>query len=246
MRLDAELVARGLAQSRARAQALIDRGVVRVNGGVVAKAASSVADTDTLTLDEPDHPYVSRAALKLLALIEGAGVDLSGRKVLDVGASTGGFTQVVLERGAAHVTAVDVGSDQLHPTLRADPRVTVMENTDARTLVPRMLAPQPDLIVTDLSFISQTLVVPVLLGRLPTVTEVATLIKPQFELTPADVGKGGLVKDSALWDRACVRVGAALADAGFDPVWGPVPCPVVGADGNQEFLLYARRRAAAK
>lgn len=238
-RADTHLVDEGYFDTRARARAAIEAGRVRADGEPVTKPAQKIAP-DAVIEAEPAHPYVSRAALKLEAALDRFGVDPSGQVCLDVGASTGGFTQVLLQRGAARVYAVDVGRGQLHPALRADPRVVNLEATDARTLTPDLIETAPGLIVCDASFIglSKVLAVPLSLAA-PSATLV-TLFKPQFEVGRENVGKGGIVKDPAAVEEARERVTAFLDAAGW-PVEDEIESPILGGDGNQEYVLLARQ-----
>jgi 23S rRNA (cytidine1920-2'-O)/16S rRNA (cytidine1409-2'-O)-methyltransferase len=242
-RLDAELVRRGLARSRALAVAAIEEGRVRVDGRAVAKPATKVSADADLAI-EGENRYVSRAALKLLGALDAFGVDPAGRLALDVGASTGGFTQVLLERGAREVIALDVGHGQLAPSVRADPRVRVIEGVNARTLDAAGLATasgtteRPDLVVADLSFISLTQVIPALVATVGTDADYVVLVKPQFEVGRQGV-REGIVRDRALRHDAVSGVVWAAWDAGLATA-GIVPSPVLGGNGNQEYLLWAR------
>lgn len=239
-RLDQVLVARGLAESRARAKAAIEAGGVTVDG-VPAKAASqSVADDSAITFVEA-HRFVGRAALKLDHALTLWPVAVEGRTVLDVGASTGGFTEVCLERGAAQVFAVDVGQGQLHPRVAADPRVTNLEKTDARDLSPALIPDAPQLIVCDASFIGVAKVLPAALALAAQDADLMTLVKPQFEMdSRADIGRGGVVKDADARQAALDRVSAWLNNIGWC-VQATAESPITGGDGNVEFLLWARR-----
>ncbi len=232
-RLDLELVERGLAPTRARAQALVLAGRVRVAGVAVAKAGTPVAAGAAIEVEGDDHPYVSRGALKLAAALDGAGVDPSGRDCLDVGASTGGFTDLLLRRGARRVVALDVGRGQLDWRLRTDPRVVVMEGVNARHLGPADLPFPVDLVTVDVSFISLRLVVPALLPHLRPGGLLVALVKPQFEAGRSAVGKGGVVRDEAVRARVVAEVVAALEGLGLERL-GVVPSPVKGPHGNQE------------
>lgn len=240
MRLDQKLVALGLADSRAKAKAAIEAGRVRVDGAVATSAARDVSD-DAVIEAEPAHPWVGRGALKLVHALDLWAVPVAGRVVLDVGASTGGFTEVCLSRGAARVFAVDVGRGQLHPRVAADPRVVNMEATDARSLTRDALPDAPDLIVCDASFIGLEKVLPASLALAAPGAELIALVKPQFEVGPERVGKGGLVKDAAARAEALDRVRAFLETAGW-PVVDRTESPIVGGDGNVEFLVRAVRR----
>ena len=234
-RLDVLLVERGLAASRAKAQALIRAGRVRVAGRVVTKTGAKVEVTAPLEVLEPLR-YVGRGGYKLEAALEAFGVDPGGWVCADVGAPTGGFTDCLLQRGAARVYAVDVGRDQLHPSLRADPRVVVMEGVNARYL--EALPERVDLVVMDVAFISQTKLLPVVRRWVKDDGALITLVKPQFEAGPGGT-RAGIVRDPAVWRRVLREVVACAAGVGLGAV-GLVPSPVKGGDGNQEFLLYLR------
>jgi len=237
-RADVVLVERGFFTSRARAQEAIAAGLVTVNGAVVRKPSDAVADDAVITAVQP-HPYVSRGGVKLAAALDAFGIDPMGCVCLDVGASTGGFTEVLLMRGAAHVYAVDVGHSQLHPKVAGDPRVTNLEGTDARSL-DEDLIPQPvDLLVSDVSFISLKLVLPAAVARLKPRARLAVLVKPQFE-AGRDHVKKGIVRDEAVHRAVCDDIRAFVASLGFT-VDGIVPSPIEGGDGNREFLLGAHR-----
>ena len=237
-RADLLLVERGFFASRARAQAAIAARLVTA-GGVVVRKASELVDADAeITASEP-HPYVSRGAVKLAAALDAFEIAPQGRVCLDLGASTGGFTEVLLERGAARVYAVDVGRGQLHPRLLGHARVVSLESTDARAL-DRTLIPEPvELLVADVSFISLRLVLPAAIPLLADRAALAVLVKPQFEAGRADVHTG-LVRDEAVRRRVCREIEAFVAALGF-AVAGVVPSPIEGGDGNREFLLGARR-----
>lgn len=237
-RLDELLVTRGLFPSRSRARDAVTRGTVRVDGSVVAKPGQSVAGDAALAVDDPARGYVSRAALKLIAALDHFHLDPAGAQALDVGASTGGFTQVLLERGAASVTALDVGHGQLAPALAADPRVTVLERLNARELaVEHLVRGRPDFIVCDVSFISLRQALPPALALAVAGARCVALIKPQFEAGRAAIGKGGLLRDPAVGERVAAQLAEWLA---AEPGWrvlGMVPSPIEGGDGNREFLL---------
>ena len=237
-RADIVLVERGLFESRARAQAAITAGLVTADGALLRKASDTIGP-DAVLSASPAHPYVSRGALKLVAALDHFGFDPAGRTCLDIGASTGGFTEALLTRGARAVYAVDVGRDQLHPRLRADPRVIVLEQTDVRALDPTTFADVPDFVTIDVSFISLKLVLPALdrLTRRP--TQMISLIKPQFEAGKANVKKG-LVRDPAIHAAVCEDIAAFVASLGWD-VEGIIASPIEGGDGNKEFLVAARR-----
>lgn len=242
-RLDQELVARGLVASRARARAAIEAGGVTVDGVPATSPARKVADGSVLTVQEA-HDWVGRGALKLAHALEIWPVPVEGRTVLDVGASTGGFTEVCLRAGAATVYAVDVGRAQLHPTLAADPRVVNLEATDARDLTPALMPQAPDLIVCDASFIGLAKVLPAALDLALPGADLVTLVKPQFEMERrADVGRGGVVRDEAARRAALDRVASWLDSVGWR-VRETAESPIVGGDGNREWLLWATGPAA--
>lgn len=234
-RLDQVLVARGGFPSRARARDAILRGCVRVDGTVTSKPGQLVGDGAELTLDDPAQGYVARSALKLIGALDHYSIPIEGRHVLDVGQSTGGFTQVLLERGAAHVTGVDVGFGQLAEGLRDDPRVTALEGVNARD--PAALPPGPfDLAVVDVSFISLALVLPAVLSRIAVGGFIIALFKPQFEVGREHIGKGGLVSDEAAVDSAQARLAALLPTLGWK-LHASMTSPLAGGDGNRERLL---------
>jgi 23S rRNA (cytidine1920-2'-O)/16S rRNA (cytidine1409-2'-O)-methyltransferase len=237
-RLDELLLTRGLADSRARAQALILAGRVLVDGQPVTKAGALVAAEAEITL-KPAPAYVSRGGEKLAGALDHFGVDPTGLVCLDAGASTGGFTQVLLLRGAARVYAVDVGYGQLDQSLRSDPRVAVLERANIRVL-PREAVPEPiDLATLDLSFISLTLVLPKILEFLAPGGAILALVKPQFEVGRGQVGKGGVVRDPALQQEAVAKVARAGRDLGLS-VSPAFPSPLKGPKGNQEYFLHLR------
>ncbi len=242
-RADLELVARGLAQSRGRARALIEAGKVTLDGRTIARVSEAVAPEQVLALAEPDHPYVSRGALKLVAALDHFGIDPAGLDCLDIGASTGGFTDVLLRRGARHVTAVDVGHDQLHETLRGRPDVTVREGCNARDLVAGDLPSPPDLVVCDASFISLTLVLAPALSLAGPGARVIALVKPQFEAGRDGLGKGGVVRDTGVREAVRARLTGWLADQPGWHVLGSIESPVTGPKGNVEYLLAGEREA---
>ncbi|MGO4686007.1 TlyA family RNA methyltransferase [Hyphomicrobium sp. 2TAF46] len=241
MRLDQMLVTRGLAPSRARAQDLIRRGFVRVGGRVCDKPAQDVSDTLMIEMSDVAPAYVSRGAEKLAAALVHFGFDPSNKVCLDVGASTGGFTEVLLEKGAARVYAVDVGTAQLHPRMKDDPRVVSLENFDARRLS-RAEVPDPVAAITvDVSFISVTkLLAPALQLSSPGAWMVV-LVKPQFEVGRDNVGSGGIVRDEAARQGALENVRAWIESQPGWSVVGAIPSPILGGSGNSEFLLGARR-----
>ena len=238
-RLDVLLVERGLMQSRARARAAIEAGGVSVDGRVAAKPGELVEETSQI-LAEPAHPWVSRAALKLAHALELWPIGVEGRVVLDVGASTGGFTEVCLVRGAAKVFAVDVGRGQLHASLRGHPRVVNLEATDARSLDAALLPEAPQLVVCDASFIGLAKVLPAALALAAPGADLIALVKPQFEVGPSRVGKGGVVRDPDAQAGALAGAKAFVESQGW-PVQATADSPILGTDGNREFLLWARQ-----
>jgi 23S rRNA (cytidine1920-2'-O)/16S rRNA (cytidine1409-2'-O)-methyltransferase len=241
-------VRRGLADTRQEAQVAIAAGSVLVAGAPADKPARLVAPDEALVVVGPPSPYVSRGGLKLEAALTNFDVPTAGRRALDAGASTGGFTDCLLQRGVAHVYAVDVGHGQLDPSLRDDARVTVLERTNVRTLTADVLrSADPDfepcpLVVADLSFISLRSVVPALCGPVAADgADLVLLVKPQFEVGRAAVSRGkGVVRDPALWQAALESVTSALLGAGTG-IMGAMPSPLTGAAGNVEFLLHARK-----
>ena len=237
-RLDQLLVARGLAESRARAKAAIEAGGVTVNG-VPAKAASQSVSDDAVVVYADAHRWVGRGALKLDHALSLWPVEVAGRTVLDVGASTGGFTEVCLERGAARVFAVDVGSGQLHARVAVDPRVINLEQTDARDLTPAVIPEAPGLIVCDASFIGLAKVLPAALAMARPGTDLVTLVKPQFEASGPGGTKKGVVKDPAAQQAALAAVCDWLECEGW-AVQATTESPITGGDGNVEFLLWAK------
>lgn len=240
-RLDQLLVARGLAGSRAKARAAIEAGGVSVDGETAKSASQSVSD-EAVVVYADAHRWVGRGALKLDHALSLWPITVEGRAVLDVGASTGGFTEVCLERGAARVHAVDVGSGQMHPRVAADPRVINLERTDARDLTPDLIPEPPRLIVCDASFIGLAKVLPAALALAAPDADLVTLVKPQFEAESAKgVGKKGVVKDPETRQRALETVSAWLEGQGWT-VQATTESPITGGDGNVEFLLWARRR----
>jgi 23S rRNA (cytidine1920-2'-O)/16S rRNA (cytidine1409-2'-O)-methyltransferase len=240
LRLDALVAARGLLRSRARARDAILRGTVAVDGLTVRDPGASVDERAAIVVDDPAAAWVSRSALKLVAGLDAFGVDPTGRHALDIGASTGGFTEVLLRRGAATVTAIDVGHGQLDAAIAADPRVVAIEGLNARALAAGHLARPPDLVVCDVSFISLTLALPPALALAAPRADVLALVKPQFEVGREKVGKGGLV-DPAHGVAAAGRIRDWLDGREDFRVIGVVPSPVAGGDGNQEYLIGARR-----
>jgi 23S rRNA (cytidine1920-2'-O)/16S rRNA (cytidine1409-2'-O)-methyltransferase len=241
-RLDVELVRRGLVESRTRAAELIDAGLVLVGGAPVTTAARQVAPDESVAVQVEPDPFVSRGGHKLAAALDAFAIDVEGRRAVDVGSSTGGFTDCLLQRGAAHVVAIDVGRGQLAWSLRDDPRVTVRERTNVRDLVDP-LDPPVDLCVVDVSFISLRTVAPHLLALCAPAAEFVLLIKPQFEAGRARLGRGGIVRDPVVHAAVLHEVSDSLDAAGLG-IRAVVPSPLRGADGNVEFLAYARRGAA--
>jgi 23S rRNA (cytidine1920-2'-O)/16S rRNA (cytidine1409-2'-O)-methyltransferase len=243
-RLDAELVRRGLARSREHAVALIAEGRVAVAGTAATKPATGVeAGTPVVVRTDPDQPsWVSRGAHKLLGALDAFGVGVEGRRALDAGASTGGFTEVLLSRGAAEVVAVDVGYGELAWSLRTDDRVRVQERTNVRTLTPEAIDGQVDLVVADLSFISLRLVLPALTACAREDADLLPMVKPQFEVGRERLGAGGVVRDPEHRVRAVLDVAGAAASLGWGTA-GVAASPLPGPAGNVEFFLWLRRDA---
>jgi 23S rRNA (cytidine1920-2'-O)/16S rRNA (cytidine1409-2'-O)-methyltransferase len=240
LRLDVELVRRGLMVSRAQARAAIEAGKVRIDG-VTARKAGALVDPGQQIEAEAAHPYVSRGGLKLEHALHTFGVDPAGLACLDVGASTGGFTEVLLLRGAKSVVAVDVGHGQLHPKLKGDSRVRSLESTDARTLTAEMLGEPPALIVCDASFIGLAKVLDRAVDLAAPAAVVVALFKPQFEVGPSNVGKGGIVTDEAATEAAASACENWLVSRGWErPSWTRSPIP--GGDGNLERLFYSKNK----
>jgi len=246
-RLDLLVVRRDLAPTRERARALILAGDVLVNGVPGTKAGTAVADDAVLTLRRPDHPWASRGGLKLAHAIDVFGIDVTGRLALDIGASTGGFTDVLLARGARRVVALDVGHSQLDWRLRTDDRVVVIEGVNARHLTPEQLpadARQVDLVTIDVSFISLRHILPVVPRLLAPDGHVIALVKPQFEAGRDDVGPGGIVRDERVHARVVSDVTSEAARVGLTRL-ALEPSPITGAEGNREFLLWLGLAAGA-
>jgi 23S rRNA (cytidine1920-2'-O)/16S rRNA (cytidine1409-2'-O)-methyltransferase len=237
-RIDRLLVERGLFDSRAKAQAAIAAGLVTADAAPVRKASEEIA-VDAALSATPAHPYVSRSGVKLAAALEHFKFDPRGRICLDVGASTGGFTQVLLERGARCVYAVDVGHGQLHESLRGRHEIVSMEQTDIRTLSPARLDEPPDMVTADVSFISLKLALPPALALAKRRAQLVALIKPQFEAGRAHIKKG-IVRDPAVHAAICDDISAFVASLGWRVI-GIIPSPIAGGDGNAEFLLGAAR-----
>jgi 23S rRNA (cytidine1920-2'-O)/16S rRNA (cytidine1409-2'-O)-methyltransferase len=237
MRIDRLLVERGLFESRAKAQAAIEAGLVLANDMPVSKASEAIP-LDAVLRAEPAHPFVSRGGVKLAAALDHFGIEATDLICLDVGASTGGFSEVLLARGARRVYAVDVGQGQLHRRLRARNEVVLLENTDIRQLAPGRLPP-PGLVVVDVSFISLKLVLPVALALAEPPALLVALIKPQFEAGRAHVKKG-IIRDPKIHADVCDELASFVASLGWT-VLGLMPSPILGGDGNREFFLGARR-----
>jgi 23S rRNA (cytidine1920-2'-O)/16S rRNA (cytidine1409-2'-O)-methyltransferase len=245
MRLDLLLVERGLTPSRERARALILAGRVLVSEQKIDKSGTSVLADSAIRLLGEEIPYVSRGGLKLAAALEHWQINVTSRACLDIGASTGGFTDCLLQHGATHVTAVDTGFGQIDLRLRNDPRVRLLERTNARLLKPGSLAagqgaPVLTFLAMDVSFISATLLLPRVLAAAPTLAEAVILVKPQFEAGRVHVGKRGIVRDPAAHELAIGKVAECVRSLGCKVV-GTIPSPITGAEGNREFLLYAKR-----
>ena len=238
-RLDVALVARGLFESRARAQAAISSGSVKVGGKVITKASLKVSDDDDITA-KAAHPWVSRGGVKLAHALDAFKVDPIGLTALDVGASTGGFTDVLLTRGAKGVYAVDVGTDQLHKKIRGDDRVTVMEQTDARHLTGASFGRPIDLVVCDASFISATKILGAPMALARPGAQLITLIKPQFEMGRDALGKGGIIRDKETAEDA-VRIVKSWIEASGWIFIADCKSPITGGSGNHEYLLHARK-----
>lgn len=247
MRVDLLLVERGLVPSRERARALILAGRVLVKEQKVDKAGTAVAADAPVRLLGEEQPYVSRGGFKLEGALKQWPIAVEGRFCLDVGASTGGFTDCLLQHGAAHVTAVDTGFGQIAMKLRTDPRVSLVERTNARLLEPGSLAkeggPELTLLVMDVSFISATLLLGPVFAAAPGVREAVILVKPQFEAGRGHVGKGGIVRDPEAHQLAIDKVADCVRSLGWEVV-ETVPSPITGMEGNREFLLYGRRGAS--
>jgi 23S rRNA (cytidine1920-2'-O)/16S rRNA (cytidine1409-2'-O)-methyltransferase len=238
IRLDQLVVNRELAPSRERARALILAGQVTVNGQPATKAGTAVDEQADVAVAGPDHPYVGRGGLKLAHALDTFHIDVTGRQALDVGASTGGFTDVLLQRGAVRVVALDVGHGQLDWTLRNDPRVIVIERFNARHLTRDDLPCLMDVVTVDVSFISLRQILPAVCRVLAPAADVVALVKPQFEAGRGEVGRG-VVRDPAIHARVVEEVSAAAREVGLTPL-GSVPSPITGASGNVEFLLHLR------
>jgi 23S rRNA (cytidine1920-2'-O)/16S rRNA (cytidine1409-2'-O)-methyltransferase len=238
-RLDLAVVERGLAATRERARAMILAGQVKVDGQPVTKAGAPVAETAHIELVVPDHPYVGRGGIKLAHALDVFGIAPEGRRALDVGASTGGFTDVLLQRGAKDVIALDVGHNQLDWKLRSDPRVVVREGVNARALTPEHVPHTIDLVVIDVAFISLAHIFPSLPPFLADGSDIVALVKPQFEAGRGDVGPGGIVSDPAVHQAVVARVTEDAARNGLRRL-GMTESPITGATGNHEFFLHLR------
>ena len=243
IRLDQAIEARGLLPSRSRARDAILRGTVTVNGVQASRPHQPVADSDSIAIDDPAARYVSRAALKLVAGLDAGGIAVEGKVCLDVGASTGGFTQVLLERGAARVHAVDVGHGQLDPAIGRDRRVVALEGVNARDLDVTIIAEPIDLLVCDVSFVSVTKVLAGPLSLCRPGADAVVLFKPQFEVGRMHVGKGGIVTDAIATSLAEAEVEAFMTSAGWRLVQS-LPAPIAGGDGNREIVkIFIRNNA---
>jgi len=242
-RLDIEMARRGLADSREAAQRLIMAGRVRVNSRPADKADLRVSPDTEIEIVGSDPEYASRGAYKLIGALDRFSIEVAGRHALDVGASTGGFTDVLLKRGAAQVIALDVGYGQLAERLRTDSRVTVMDRTNIRLVRPGDLPYQPDLVTIDTSFISLRIVLPAVVALLAPKADIVALVKPQFEVGKGKVGKGGIVRDEALRREALEGILDFARSAGFEII-GSMDSPIEGAKGNREFLVAMRAHRA--
>ncbi|MCV7210796.1 MULTISPECIES: TlyA family RNA methyltransferase [Mycolicibacterium] len=238
-RVDAELVRRGLARSRQQAAELIDAGLVRIDGMPAVKPATAVSVDAALTVAAVERTWVSRGAHKLIGALDAFGVPVQGRRCLDAGASTGGFTEVLLDRGAAHVIAADVGYGQLAWSVRSDERVSVLERTNVRELTPEAIGGVVDLVVADLSFISLTTVLPALTACASADADIVPMVKPQFEVGKDRVGAGGVVSDPALRAEAVLGVARRAAELHWHTV-DVTASPLPGPSGNVEFFLWLR------
>lgn len=242
LRLDQLLVELGLFATRSRARDAIQRGTVKVDGKTVTKPGQTVPHTAKIAVDDPASAYVSRAALKLIAALDHFDLDVKGRTALDIGASTGGFTQVLLERGASHVLAIDVGHDQLHETLRANPRVTNKEGLNARGLeLSHLDGREIDCVVSDVSFISLKLALPPALALAQKDAICALLVKPQFEAGREAIGKGGILRDPKDGERIAEELKSWLETQAGWRALGLCPSPIEGGDGNREYLLAGKK-----
>jgi 23S rRNA (cytidine1920-2'-O)/16S rRNA (cytidine1409-2'-O)-methyltransferase len=239
-RADIALVEQGFFASRTKAREAIEAGLVTLDGRTVTKPSEPVPEGGSLAATAP-YPWVSRGGVKLAAAFDAFDINPEGKSALDVGASTGGFSHVLLSRGAAHVTCVDVGHGQLHPLIAGDKRVTSLEKRDARTLAADELPARPQIIVCDVSFISLSLMLPTILTLAAERAHAALLIKPQFEVGP-DLVRKGIVRDEAARQAACEKIAALVKQLGWEAI-GLIDSPIEGGDGNREFLLGARSKA---
>lgn len=244
-RLDLLLVEKGLAESRERAQALILAGLVEVDGKRSGKAGDRIDPSSHLEVIRPEHPFVGRGGVKLAGALDRFGIDPRDRVALDVGASTGGFTDCLLQRGARRVYALDVGAGQIHFRLRSDPRVVVMEKINARHLEAGRIPEPVSLVTVDVSFISLRLVLPPLVRIVTGDADLLTLVKPQFEVGRREVGKGGIVRDPELHRRVIAEILSAGETLGLHPR-GVCRSPLPGAEGNREYFLHFRREGPAR
>ena len=244
-RLDVEMARRGLAESREMAQRLIMAGRVRVNSRPAAKPGLKVDAAADIAVVGSDAQYASRGAYKLAAALDHFGIEVQGRLALDVGASTGGFTDLLLQRGAAHVIALDVGYGQLAERLRIDARVTVIDRTNIRFVTPEQLPYRPSLVTIDASFISLKLVLPAVIQLMAGRGEIIALVKPQFEVGKGKVGKGGVVRDEALRAQALAEIIDFAVGIGLEAV-GAIESPLAGAAGNREYLALLRTRESSE
>ena len=235
-RLDVVLVEKGLAESRQRAQSYILAGKVWVDGLLLTKAGTKIPQDSSIQIKGNNLPYVSRGGIKLEAALKDFKLDVKGLLCLDVGASTGGFTDCLLQHGARHVIAVDVGYGQLHWTIRSDPRVTVMERTNIRYLDTNAISETVDLVCIDVSFISLRIVVPAVLRFVGEASRLLCLIKPQFEVGKGVVGKGGVVRDPRMRKAVVDKVCAFMQNRGLETI-GQMPSPILGPKGNQEYFV---------
>jgi 23S rRNA (cytidine1920-2'-O)/16S rRNA (cytidine1409-2'-O)-methyltransferase len=239
MRLDVYLVEKEIVRSRGRAKDFIATGNVKINGEPARKGSQAISDSDVVELTEPDHPYVSRAALKLKGLLTALDRDLKDAIVLDIGASTGGFTQIALEYGAHHVYALDVGTSQLNEELQGNKQITSMEQTDARDVTMKMFPVEPSVLLADVSFISLEKILPTLLAEIDSIFEIYCLVKPQFEVGKGFVEKGVVTNEDARL-KALSNVEICIQNEGFEVVHDMV-APLAGSDGNIEYMVYASR-----
>lgn len=238
-RLDIFLLKNQLVRSRSEAADVIRRGLISVNGTIVTRPGFRCPPDPSVSVAGDVGIYVSRGALKLIAALDAFGFDVAGRTALDIGASTGGFSQTLLMRGAEHVYAVDVGRGQLHPSLRSDPRITVLEDTDARRLGGALIPAPINAITADVSFISLTKVLPAALALAVPGAWLVALVKPQFEAGREAIGKGGIVKSEAAREVALATVAAFVASQPSWSVAGTIPSPILGQSGNVEYLIGA-------